>query len=117
MDRITFMMSMENGFMWDDVYASRQIDDFATIPQSLSACTKLYGLLKFRPTQVELSSSEARRRVNFFVNSLFMDMPIAPSLRYSKEYTVITPFYSEDVLLTRVTLNKATKMALLLYST
>ena len=25
----------------------------------------------------------------------------APSLRYSREYTVMTPFYSEDVLLTK----------------
>jgi len=26
LDRITFMLSMENGFMWDDAYASEQLD-------------------------------------------------------------------------------------------
>jgi len=28
-DRLTFIMSMENGFMWDDAYASNQLDDVA----------------------------------------------------------------------------------------
>ena len=29
LDRLTFVMSMENGFMWDDAYASDQLDDIA----------------------------------------------------------------------------------------
>ena len=101
MDRLTFILSKENGFIWDDIYASTQIDNFAKSSSSLLALSKLYGLLKIRGPQVELTSLEAKRRITFFVNSLFMDMPSAPALRHSKEYTVITPFYSEDVLLSR----------------
>ena len=33
-----------------------------------------------------------------------MDMPAAPSMRHCKEYSCLTPFYSEDVLLTRADL-------------
>ena len=106
LDRITFVMSVENGFLWDDVYASSQIDEFARNPMASTVLAKLYGLLKMRPSEVELKSAEASRRINFFVNSLFMEMPTAPSLRYAKEYTVITPFYSEDVLLTKADLEQ-----------
>ena len=37
--------------------------------------------------QVTPASAEALRRMNFFVNSLFMDMPLVPTTRYVKEYT------------------------------
>jgi callose synthase len=50
---------------------------------------------------VDPVSEEARRRLNFFINSLFMDMPSVPSTRWSKEYTCMTPYYSEDVLLSK----------------
>lgn len=100
-DRITFILSLESGFIWSDVYASVRIDNFAMDPRSKSALSKLHGLLNLRITQVELKSREAKRRLNFFMNSLFMDMPSVPSSRYAKEYTVMTPFYSEDVLLSK----------------
>jgi len=100
-DRITFISSMESGFMWNDLYASMQLDETARDLRVPSILQKLNGLLRMRQTQVELSSPEAQRRLNFFVNSLFMDMPAAPMTRFCKDYTCITPFYSEDVLLTK----------------
>jgi len=103
-DRITFVLSLETGFIWNDVYASMRIDNFAVDPRSSSALNKLNGLLKLRITQVDLKSREAKRRLNFFMNSLFMDMPSVPSTRFTKEYTVMTPFYSEDVLLSKADL-------------
>lgn len=42
-------------------------------------------------------SLEARRRLTFFCNSMFMDMPSPPSLRASRALTVLTPFYRETV--------------------
>ena len=57
-----------------------------------------------RQTQVEPASPEARRRLHFFANSLFMDMPVAPSMKFAKDYSCVTPYYSEDVLLTRADL-------------
>lgn len=100
-DRLTLIISIENGFIWNDMYASMQLDAFAADPHAPDFLTKLHGLFKLRQNQVELRSMEARRRINFFVNSLFMDMPNSTSLRYSKDFTVMTPFFSEDVLLTK----------------
>lgn len=44
------------------------------------------------------SNLEARRRINFFANSLFMHMPAAPRVRFMQSFSVLTPYYSEDVL-------------------
>lgn len=105
-DRLIFMLSLESGFMWSDVYASTQIDELAADSRSPGVLSKLKGLLTLRVTQVELKSPEARRRLNFFLNSLFMQMPNVPAMRFAKEYTCITPYYSEDILLARGTLQE-----------
>jgi len=99
-DCILFL-NAENSFMFDDLYASRQLDDLARDPRITAALNKCNGLLKLRQTQVDPQSSEALRRMHFFINSLFMDMPENKSVQYSKEYTCLTPFYGEDVLLTK----------------
>ncbi|KAF8031162.1 hypothetical protein BT93_D0384 [Corymbia citriodora subsp. variegata] len=41
---------------------------------------------------------EARRRIAFFSNSLFMNMPLAPYVEKMMAFTVLTPYYDEDVL-------------------
>ncbi|KAG6610049.1 putative glycosyl transferase family 48 protein [Phytophthora cinnamomi] len=51
--------------------------------------------------QIRERSYDARRRLLFFVNSLFMDMPLAPLLEEMKSWSVMTPFYAEDVLYSR----------------
>ena len=103
-DRVTFILSMESGFLWNDVYASMQIDELARDIRAPSVFNKANGLLRLRQTQVDPASSEANRRLNFFINSLFMDMPNVPTSRWAKEHTCITPYYSEDVLLTKADL-------------
>ncbi|KAJ1406429.1 1,3-beta-glucan synthase component-domain-containing protein, partial [Ochromonadaceae sp. CCMP2298] len=103
-DRIVFILSLESGFIWNDVYASAQLDDLATDPRVSRALAKASGLLTMRVTQAEVRSHEARRRLNFFMNSLYMDMPQVKQMRFSKEYTCITPYYSEDILLAKDTL-------------
>ena len=100
-DRLTFILSMESGFLWNDVYASLQIDELARDLRAPSVLSKANGLLRLRQTQVDPASAEACRRLNFFINSLFMDMPNVPTTRWCKEYTVMTPYYSEDVLLSK----------------
>jgi callose synthase len=67
-------------------------------------CNKLCGLLSVRKADAEPSSAEARRRLTFFVNSLFMDMPSAPSVPDMNSFSVMTPFYSEDVIYTKADL-------------
>ncbi|CAL5428591.1 unnamed protein product [Camellia sinensis] len=44
------------------------------------------------------SNLEARRRISFFSNSLFMDMPSAPKVCNMLSFSVLTPYYTEDVL-------------------
>ncbi|XP_058195359.1 callose synthase 7 [Rhododendron vialii] len=41
---------------------------------------------------------EARRRMTFFTNSLFMNMPKAPKVRDMLSFSVLTPYYNEEVL-------------------
>ncbi|KAL9322460.1 hypothetical protein ACSQ67_010513 [Phaseolus vulgaris] len=41
---------------------------------------------------------EARRRITFFTNSLFMKMPHAPQVEKMMAFSVLTPYYSEEVV-------------------
>ncbi|KAK9268069.1 hypothetical protein L1049_010508 [Liquidambar formosana] len=41
---------------------------------------------------------EARRRIAFFSNSLFMNMPRAPDVEKMMAFSVLTPYYDEEVL-------------------
>ncbi|XP_044502685.1 callose synthase 12-like [Mangifera indica] len=41
---------------------------------------------------------EARRRIAFFSNSLFMNMPHAPQVEKMLSFSVLTPYYNEEVL-------------------
>ncbi|KAI3796322.1 hypothetical protein L1987_38989 [Smallanthus sonchifolius] len=41
---------------------------------------------------------EARRRITFFTNSLYMKMPNAPKVYNMMSFSVLTPYYKEDVL-------------------
>ncbi|MBA0602338.1 hypothetical protein Gorai_002523, partial [Gossypium raimondii] len=41
---------------------------------------------------------EARRRIAFFSNSLFMKMPHAPQVEKMMAFSVLTPYYNEEVL-------------------
>jgi len=101
MDRLTFALSMENGFFWDDAYASDALDDLARSDIFKSVLTKLQGLVACHPDEVEPKSKEARRRLTFFVNSLFMDMPNAPSIHDMFSWNVLTPYYKETVTLSK----------------
>ncbi|KAL3922916.1 MAG: hypothetical protein SGILL_001947 [Bacillariaceae sp.] len=97
LDRLTFLGSMENGFFWDDAYASDMLDDASQNANYKAVLKKLHGLLCMHPDDVEPKSKEVIRRLTFFTNSLFMDMPDAPSIHDMFSWNVLTPYYSEDV--------------------
>ncbi|KAL4565098.1 hypothetical protein LXL04_029182 [Taraxacum kok-saghyz] len=60
---------------------------------------RLYLLLTVWESAMDVPSNvEARRRISFFSNSLFMDMPSAPKVRDMLSFSVLTPYYSEAVL-------------------
>nr|VDC85136.1 unnamed protein product [Brassica rapa] len=60
---------------------------------------RLYLLLTTKESAMDVPSNlEARRRISFFSNSLFMDMPAAPKVRNMLSFSVLTPYYTEEVL-------------------
>lgn len=97
LDRLTFLASMENGFFWDDAYASDMLDDVSKNSNYKDVLKKVHGLLCLHPDDVEPKSKEVVRRLTFFTNSLFMDMPDAPSIHDMFSWNVLTPYYSEPV--------------------
>ena len=44
---------------------------------------------------------EARRKIAFFNNSLFMSMPRAMQVEKMMSFNVLTPYYDEDVMYNR----------------
>ncbi|KAF8015337.1 hypothetical protein BT93_H0983 [Corymbia citriodora subsp. variegata] len=56
-------------------------------------------LLTTKDSAVDVPSNlEARRRISFFSNSLFMEMPDAPQVRNMLSFSVLTPYNKEDVI-------------------
>ncbi|KAJ3692137.1 hypothetical protein LUZ60_012487 [Juncus effusus] len=59
---------------------------------------RLYILLTTKEKAMDVPSNlEARRRISFLSTSLFMDMPFAPWVRNMLSFSVITPYFMEEV--------------------
>ncbi|KAJ0407828.1 hypothetical protein P43SY_008289 [Pythium insidiosum] len=56
------------------------------------------ALLTVDNFDAEPRSDEGRRRLRFFANSLFMDMPEAKPIRKIRSLTISTPYYNEIVM-------------------
>ncbi|XP_062105737.1 callose synthase 7-like [Humulus lupulus] len=68
---------------------------------------RLHLLLTVKESAINVPQNlDARRRITFFANSLFMNMPRAPEVRDMLSFSVLTPYYKEDVLYTDDDLNK-----------
>ncbi|XP_043693355.1 callose synthase 3-like [Telopea speciosissima] len=60
---------------------------------------RLHLLLTVKESAMDVPTNlEARRRISFFSNSLFMGMPPAPKVRNMLSFCVLTPYYMEKVL-------------------
>nr|XP_017246674.1 PREDICTED: callose synthase 2-like isoform X1 [Daucus carota subsp. sativus] len=60
---------------------------------------RVHLLLTEKESAMDVPSNlEARRRISFFSNSLFMDMPAAPKVRNMLSFSVLTPYLEEEVL-------------------
>ncbi|CAH8375109.1 unnamed protein product [Eruca vesicaria subsp. sativa] len=60
---------------------------------------RLHLLLTVKESAMDVPINlEARRRIAFFSNSLFMDMPRAPRVRNMLSFSVLTPYYSEETV-------------------
>ncbi|KAJ4729026.1 Callose synthase [Melia azedarach] len=68
---------------------------------------RLHLLLTVKESAINVPTNlDARRRITFFANSLFMNMPSAPKVRDMLSFSVLTPYYKEDVLYSIEELNK-----------
>ncbi|XP_039009301.1 LOW QUALITY PROTEIN: callose synthase 7-like [Hibiscus syriacus] len=69
--------------------------------------SRLHFLLTFKESAADVPrNSDARRRITFFANSLFMNMPTAPKVGDMFSFSVLTPYYSELVCYTDGELNR-----------
>ncbi|KAL7000400.1 Callose synthase 12 [Sarracenia purpurea var. burkii] len=60
---------------------------------------RLHTILTSRDSMHNFPTNlEARRRIAFFSNSLFMNMPHAPQVEKMMAFSVLTPYYNEEVL-------------------
>ncbi|XP_020575940.1 callose synthase 5 [Phalaenopsis equestris] len=67
---------------------------------------RLYLLLTVKESAIDVPTNlEARRRIAFFTNSLFMDMPRAPRVRKMLSFSVMTPYYSEETVYSKTDLD------------
>ncbi|PKA61474.1 Callose synthase 7 [Apostasia shenzhenica] len=68
---------------------------------------RLHLLLTVKESAINVPTNlDARRRITFFANSLFMNMPSAPKVRNMLSFSVLTPYYKEDVLYSEEELKK-----------
>ncbi|XVF69743.1 hypothetical protein PTKIN_Ptkin11bG0106300 [Pterospermum kingtungense] len=68
-------------------------------PELKAQIRRLHSLLTIKDSASNIPKNlEARRRLEFFTNSLFMDMPPARPVHEMLSFSVFTPYYSEIVL-------------------
>lgn len=76
-------------------------------PEIKEQAKRLHLLLTVKETAANIPKNlEARRRLEFFTNSLFMDMPSAKPVSEMMPFSVFTPYYSETVLYSSSELQK-----------
>uniref|UniRef100_A0A7N0T2R9 1,3-beta-glucan synthase n=1 Tax=Kalanchoe fedtschenkoi TaxID=63787 RepID=A0A7N0T2R9_KALFE len=69
--------------------------------------TRLFLLVTVKESAINVPMNlDARRRITFFTNSLFMSMPKPPEVRNMLSFSVLTPYYKEEVLYSDEELNK-----------
>ncbi|CAL9752250.1 unnamed protein product [Musa acuminata subsp. burmannicoides] len=68
-------------------------------PEMKALIKRLHALLTFKESAANVPRNlEARRRLQYFTNSLFMQMPAARPVSEMLSFSVFTPYYSEVVL-------------------
>ncbi|RHY33252.1 hypothetical protein DYB34_003243 [Aphanomyces astaci] len=79
-------------------YASRQLQTLVNDKAVMDIVSRAYQLLTVDNVDAEPRSDEGQRRLRFFANSLFMDMPDARPVRQMHSFSISTPYFSEIVL-------------------
>ncbi|EQC32617.1 hypothetical protein SDRG_09930 [Saprolegnia diclina VS20] len=79
-------------------YASVQLQKIVNDQTAMDIISRAYQLLTVDNFDAEPRSEEGQRRLRFFANSLFMEMPEAKPLRQMHSLTISTPYFNEIVL-------------------
>ncbi|OQR89935.1 callose synthase [Achlya hypogyna] len=79
-------------------YATAQLTALQADAPALAIASRAYQLLTVDNYDSEPRSEEGQRRLRFFANSLFMEMPEAQSVKKMHSLSIATPYYSEIVL-------------------
>ncbi|KMT14382.1 hypothetical protein BVRB_4g071620 [Beta vulgaris subsp. vulgaris] len=94
--------SLDSGMASFELFASEGAINFPIEPITEAwkeKIKRLYLLLTVKESAMDVPSNlDARRRLSFFSNSLFMDMPPPPKVRNMLSFSVLTPYYTEEVL-------------------
>lgn len=89
------------------IFCGDENDFICNHPPTVQIVNILHLSLTVPLLDTEPQSFDARRRLTFFVNSVFMSIPRAPRLEEMSSWTVLTPFYAEDVMYSQKDLNSA----------
>ncbi|XP_062221703.1 callose synthase 11-like [Phragmites australis] len=85
----------ESGLLFEDAIKCPGNDDVSFYKQ----VRRLHTILTSRDSMSNVPKNpEARRRITFFSNSLFMNIPRAPTVEKMMAFSVLTPYYNEDVM-------------------
>ncbi|KAI9919437.1 hypothetical protein PsorP6_017665 [Peronosclerospora sorghi] len=87
------------------VYASHGLVNLCRSDTAMGAATRACLLLSLDRSEAMPRTSEAQRRLGFFMKSLVMDMPSLGSIKEMRSFSVVTPFYAETVLFSLQELN------------
>ena len=79
-------------------YAASQLQKIVNDQTAMDIVSRAYQLLTVDNFDAEPRSDEGRRRLRFFVNSLFMEMPTAQPVKHMHSLSISTPYYNEIVL-------------------
>merc|ERR1712228_1035898 len=96
-DILQKILTDKNGFFWHDIEAAQNIHRVLSHHQIDETLQTLYCFLALAEVDAVPMSIEANRRLLFFINSIFMDLPTVSSVRDMFSWSILTPFYSEKV--------------------
>ncbi|GMN50800.1 hypothetical protein TIFTF001_019956 [Ficus carica] len=91
----SFSPENDVGFLFENAVEFPAADDADFYRQ----LRRIHTILTSRDSMHNVPSNrEARRRIAFFSNSLFMNMPRAPFVEKMMAFSILTPYYDEEVI-------------------
>ena len=98
LEEVEALKFTSSGLFWDETYRASQV---LRLAQQAGTAAQLRGLLALCNTavvDVKPRHWEVQRRLSWFISSLFMDVPRPAPVARMQSWSVLTPFYAEDLL-------------------